>query len=931
MGSHSWSRLAGGILLGVLLCGDGSRGEEPLAPLGERIFLHDFGLPRTWSGPETLGDGGDGLGPQFNDFSCVACHNQAGTGGAGPVHKNALVLSFLPPESREERVLNPQLRAATEVHPQFSATRVTTPLHRFGLPTEVDAASYYEEFLGAIFDGVGFSAASVEPVRGNFKGANFEISQRNTIALWGAGLIDELRSKEGDAIRRRLMEEQNAKFPWLSGREPRDSTQTPGWFGWRGQTATLHNFNLGACAIEVGLTVPNIRQHRSPIGQTPVDRGPDPSLDLTEQQCLELTAFVASLPAPEQVLPVDAVALDRVRMGEAVFESCHCNACHVRDLGWVTGIYSDLLMHDMGPGLCDALAANPEILPGETIPVTLQSGRDNGYYYGPPIDLTQVIPPRAKPCRCDCEWRTPPLWGCADSAPYLHDGRAPTLHDAIMLHGGEGETSRDAYQLLTPPERSALLAFLETLRAPQLVPATPVEVQLAHLDALESRPPAAQASVEAPDHAIPAELPVGDAAVVDLPQPAEPVAVSRSVYDQFSAIVALPRITQGNLSEAETFCAAIERELPESAVGSYLRGLVLKQGLKHEASLAAWREAAEKSDVFAFRAKQLLLREELRKKQYVAALQSLRQFASEVQSTESLADRDRHDLIAWTGVVVTWLREPSGLSQVQPQADDAATDMRQSLPPELQAAFDHGVADVNRLTAQLRDERASLLALAEVERAASLEDLQSQQAAATGRQAELTVAQAETAEVLEGEISKLDEQLLTLEAEYIERDEADRRFNLTMAPIQLQMEGLIAVSTGSNGFINDPTILGRVSGMRDQLRVLGQQREENRSAGRICALKGQKLTQDRSALANEYARLTGAVQEQLASLDQWQGRIEKATEKIEGEDPADARKVARIDRRIRELSTYDRFDQRAALQETLLRFTPAESSSAASD
>ncbi|MCX7422561.1 MAG: hypothetical protein NT013_23875 [Planctomycetia bacterium] len=64
------------------------------------------------------------------------------------------------------------------------------------------------------------------------------------------------------------------------------------------------------------------------------------------------------------------------------------------------------------------------------------------------------------------EWRTPPLWGVASSAPYLHDGRAATLEQAIQWHGGEGQRAAEAFRSLKPDERVDLLQFLNSLTAP---------------------------------------------------------------------------------------------------------------------------------------------------------------------------------------------------------------------------------------------------------------------------------------------------------------------------------------------------------------------------------------------------------------------------------------------------------------------------------
>jgi len=65
------------------------------------------------------------------------------------------------------------------------------------------------------------------------------------------------------------------------------------------------------------------------------------------------------------------------------------------------------------------------------------------------------------------EWKTPPLWGVRDSYPYFHDGRAPTLHDAIRMHGGEAERSVDEYRALKPEQQQTISTFLESLTAPR--------------------------------------------------------------------------------------------------------------------------------------------------------------------------------------------------------------------------------------------------------------------------------------------------------------------------------------------------------------------------------------------------------------------------------------------------------------------------------
>ena len=92
--------------------------------------------------------------------------------------------------------------------------------------------------------------------------------------------------------------------------------------------------------------------------------------------------------------------------------------------------YTDLLLHDMGAGLADNLGEHTA------------SGS---------------------------EWRTAPLWnigltaGVSGGEAYLHDGRARTLAEAILWHGGEGESAREAFRAMAAADRAAVVRFLKSL------------------------------------------------------------------------------------------------------------------------------------------------------------------------------------------------------------------------------------------------------------------------------------------------------------------------------------------------------------------------------------------------------------------------------------------------------------------------------------
>ncbi len=149
------------------------------------------------------------------------------------------------------------------------------------------------------------------------------------------------------------------------------------------------------------------------------------------EECAALVAFVRGLPAPVERVPATPREAESLRAGRGSFERIGCAACHRPKLGPVNGIYSDLLLHDMGDGLGDTSAyssslSDPDADRDSRADARFPSGLD-AFVGGPPS-------PRPASRR---EWRTPPLWGIRDSDPYLHDGRAETLEQAIALHEGE--------------------------------------------------------------------------------------------------------------------------------------------------------------------------------------------------------------------------------------------------------------------------------------------------------------------------------------------------------------------------------------------------------------------------------------------------------------------------------------------------------------
>ncbi|MGD9856437.1 MAG: di-heme oxidoredictase family protein [Planctomycetaceae bacterium] len=431
--------------------------------LGRQIFAHDWAEPESWAGSEPLGAGGDGLGPLFNAASCAACHQQGGMGGAGGNEHNVEVLSVAvtrPLRNRDRDVL---LDRAHALHPQFGRDNASFVLHRYGFGTGEVLLQYTfwkDQLIGRSPSGRALLDASAP--RQVVAGVPLEIAYRNTPPLWGLGLIEQIRADAGHRVRRDLVRVQQRlqqQGSSVSGRIPKTPDGEQGWYGWRGHVGTLRDFVLNACANELGLEVPKRSQPENPLTAAAGQKH-RPKLDLTKPQVTALTAYIAQLPQPIRVVPGDPFERQAAVAGERLFHQIGCGECHVDDVGEVRGLYSDLLLHDMGPRTSDQSTSIPEQVPARR--VTHSTG---GYSGG---NVTMSIPAQELATNIDQEWRTPPLWGVADSAPYFHDGRAQTLDEAIRWHDGEAARSAHEYDRLFDEHQRQLLTFLGTLRAPQI-------------------------------------------------------------------------------------------------------------------------------------------------------------------------------------------------------------------------------------------------------------------------------------------------------------------------------------------------------------------------------------------------------------------------------------------------------------------------------
>ncbi len=247
-------------------------------------------------------------------------------------------------------------------------------------------------------------------------------------------------------------------------------------FGYKGTFATLRDAVEDALNVHHGMQSSHLAKTASE-GRVGTGPRPDPDGDghadeINEGQVSALTAFVAMQEVPQVALPsvfdVPGTTRDDVielaRVGRARFEAIGCASCHVPQLAARSSIFR-LPSRQSGAEITIDLAeegAEPRLPKGAPAPLFSDLKRHD---MGAP--LAENRPDRGVDGRY---FLTRPLWGVARSRPYLHDGRAPTLEDAIVLHGGEAQASRDAFVRLEEIERASIRVFLTTLtRARRIV------------------------------------------------------------------------------------------------------------------------------------------------------------------------------------------------------------------------------------------------------------------------------------------------------------------------------------------------------------------------------------------------------------------------------------------------------------------------------
>lgn len=379
----------------------------------------------------------DGLGPLFHVSSCLGCHPPEGrpptflTGGeVGP----GILFRLRDEQGRADASYGGQLqpRASSGVEPEAAP--------RWYALTEGEEPAGIEEDAPRVKLGDALMVVFEERAYGDF-GEQTGIGPRLSPHLTGMGLLDAIPTEHLEA----LEDPEDEDGDGISGRihwhTRDDGAKVAGRFGWKANSVTLREQIAGAFLGDMGLTSPvEPVDDCAPPQQACLDAPDGGNFEVSARGLDAVVEYMRLLGVPARRV----VDPERERSGFERFVSIGCAGCHVPRAttrieeragsgaplsGLVIYPFTDLLLHDMGEALGDGVS----------------DGQATGR-----------------------EWRTPPLWGIgrvADQphARFLHDGRAATLEEAILAHGGEALGTTQRYKALSADEREALLVFLESL------------------------------------------------------------------------------------------------------------------------------------------------------------------------------------------------------------------------------------------------------------------------------------------------------------------------------------------------------------------------------------------------------------------------------------------------------------------------------------
>lgn len=374
-----------------------------------------------------------GVGPVFNNNSCIACHPRDGR-APFPNNINQFSGFFL-----RSSIEGTDLHGGPNPVPGFGVQLQNHAI--FGHDPEVQFGITYEDIVETFADGTQITLKKpIYSIASSYitMPTNAMFSPRLAPPVFGLGLLEaipessilaqeDINDVDGDGISGK------ANYVW----DPETQSTKLGRFGWKANTASILVQSAGAYVEDMGVTsplFPNETGSNQANGQDGLTDDPEITQEILDQ--VTLYCRTLAVPAPRNIERLS------VQQGAAIFEEIQCAACHTpqQKSGAFASIpaisnqtfypYTDMLLHDMGEDLAD--------------------GRPDFEADGN-------------------EWKTRPLWGIGltqlinGHTDFLHDGRAKNITEAILWHGGEALKAKENFKALNATERQALLDFINSL------------------------------------------------------------------------------------------------------------------------------------------------------------------------------------------------------------------------------------------------------------------------------------------------------------------------------------------------------------------------------------------------------------------------------------------------------------------------------------
>jgi len=433
----------------------------------ELLFWTGFSLFRDpWVIAPSSTEDRDGLGPLFNTRSCISCHSSGGKGPApqeGQSKPSALVIRF---GSGEAPIFSDPIYGG-QLQPR--AIAVTHSSIQPDLLGEAQLHLSYQLVSSEYADGTPYILRQptyqlVDLAYGALDKRTV-LSPRFSPVIYGVGLLDAI--SEQDLLSQEDINDTNqdgisAKYNRVPIMPSNHNTAEfhgsvagnldaglmdtarmgIGRFGHKAKHPSLHQQVAAAFRDDIGITntsfVDETCSTEQPNCQAASAVGGHDSVEIPDKLLDLVTQFNQLIAVP----PARSLDKKHIQQGRELFYQIGCESCHTANYttdaryphkslaNQAIWPYTDLALHDMGEGLADGVneyAANGK------------------------------------------EWRTPPLWGIGarknmrSENLYLHDGRAQTVAEAILWHGGEAQASQQSFIQLDQAQRNTLLAFLDAI------------------------------------------------------------------------------------------------------------------------------------------------------------------------------------------------------------------------------------------------------------------------------------------------------------------------------------------------------------------------------------------------------------------------------------------------------------------------------------